>query len=231
VAGGQTSYTRIGGLAAGAKVEAALGNLGAGGQSGVVVEAANGALQLASVIRGGLNYTSLGGLGPEWTFVGAGDFLGNGGADFLIENSSGAVVVGEVSYEPPQDVYGSGITPLASFHTASVVYTRVAGLGPEWSIVESGDFLGNGKTDFLMENTNGSLVVGEVSAGNQVAYSVVGGLGPEWSFVGAGDYLGIGKDSFMIENTTGVLVEGTISAGHVSYTQVGGLGPEWKFHG
>ena len=229
VAGGQTTYTQIGVLGAGVSVKEVLDNLGAGGQSGLVVEAADGALQLAAYIRGSLEFTSLGGLGPEWNFVGAGDFLGDGRSGYLIENSNGAVVVGEVSCVQGPNVAGPQ-DPAISFRTASVVYAQVAALGPEWSIVESGDFLGNGKTDFLMENTNGALVVGEVGAGGQAGYTAVGGLGPEWSFVGAGDYFGTGRDGFLIESTSGVVVEGTIAAGHVTYAQVGALGPEWKFH-
>ena len=52
-------------------------------------------------------------LGPEWTFVGAGDYLGEGHAQFLIENSAGAVVVGD---------YTGGV----------IHYTQVSALGSEW---------------------------------------------------------------------------------------------------
>ena len=34
-------------------------------------------------------------LGPEWKFVGAGDYLGEGHDQFLIENTTGAVDVGD----------------------------------------------------------------------------------------------------------------------------------------
>ena len=115
------------------------------------------------------------GLGPEWKFVGAGDFLGDGTSEFLIENTSGAVVIGEVV-------------------NSAAVYTQVAGLGPEWKFVGDGDFLGDGKDQFLIENTAGSVVIGEVGNNSSAIYTPVAALGPEWKFVGTGDYLGEGHD-------------------------------------
>ena len=64
-------------------------------------------------------------LGPEWTFEGTSDFLGNGQDQFLIENTSGAVDVGNVV-------------------NGQVQYTQVAALGPEWSFIGTGDYQGTG---------------------------------------------------------------------------------------
>ena len=80
--------------------------------------------------------------------------------------------------------------------------TTVAALGPEWTFDGSGDFLGDGKSQFLIENTAAPSIVGEVS-GSTASYTPVAALGPEWKFVGAGDFLGLGKDQFLIENTSG----------------------------
>ena len=141
----------------------------------------------------------------------AGDFNGDGVSDFLIENTSGAVFVGEAQ-------------------NGQVGYTQVAGLGPEWSFHGSGDFLGNGDSDFLIQNTGGSVAVGEVHNG-QTSYTTVAGLGPEWSFRGTGDFLGDGKSDFLIENASGVVVVGEVASGQAQYTAVAGLGPEWSFRG
>jgi hypothetical protein len=54
-----------------------------------------------------------GGLGPEWHFVGAGDYSGSGQDSFLIENNAGAVVAGTI-------VGGAAR------------YASIGGLGPEW---------------------------------------------------------------------------------------------------
>jgi hypothetical protein len=142
---------------------------------GVGPMAAGEAFQTQSQLYGG---TLLVATGPSGV---RDDFTGDGLSDLLIENTAGVVVVG---------VVGTG---------GQETYAQVAGLGPEWSFVETGNFLGDGKQDFLIENTTGAVAVGEV-VGGEARYTTVGGLGPEWSFVGAGDFLGDGKDQFLIEN-------------------------------
>jgi hypothetical protein len=138
------------------------------------------------------------------------DFKSDGKSDFLIENTSGAVDIGEVV-------------------NGSAVYTNVASLGPEWKFVGAGDFLGDGKDDFLIENTSGAIDIGEVANGGAV-YTNLASLGPEWKFVGTGDYLGEGHDQFLIENTSGAVDIGDWLNGQIHFTQVAALGPEWAFH-
>jgi hypothetical protein len=186
------------------------------------------------------------------------DFKADGLSDLLIENTVGAVVVGEVvggaavytgvsglgpewSFHGTGDYLGDGKTDFLIENTVGAVvvgevvggqtnYTQVAGLGPEWSFREVGDFLGDGQSDFLIENTVGAVVIGEV-VGGAARYTLVSGLGPEWKFVGAGDFLGEGHDQFLIENTNGAVVVGDVIGGQAVYTQVAGLGSEWKFEG
>jgi Putative Ig domain/Bacterial Ig-like domain len=139
------------------------------------------------------------------------DFNGDGKSDILIENTSGAVYVGEVT-------------------GGQVTYSAVASLGSEWTFKGTGDFTGDGKEGFLIESTSGAVYVGEVSGGN-TTYLGVASLGPEWSFEGTGDFLGAGKDQFLIENTAGEVVVGEVVSGLAQYTAVASLGPEWKFVG
>ena len=61
----------------------------------------------------------------------------------------------------------------------STVYTQVATLGSEWKFVGTGDFLGLGHDDFLIQNAAGALVVGDYSGG-QIHFTQIGALGPEW---------------------------------------------------
>jgi hypothetical protein len=230
----------------------------ADGQSDFLIENAAGAAVVGEVMGGQAKLSLIGGLGPEWTFVGDGDFLGDGKSDFLIENTASSVVVGEVvngqaaltlvgglgpewRFVGTADFLGDGKSDFLIENTAGSVVvgevvngqaalTLVGGLGPEWKFVGAGDFLGDGKSDFLIENTAGSVVVGEVVNG-QAALTLVGGLGPEWKFVGTGDFLGDGKDDWLMENTAGAVVVGKVVNGQAAYTQVAGLGPEWKFVG
>jgi ELWxxDGT repeat protein len=92
------------------------------------------------------------------------------------------------------------------------------------------DFNADGKSDLLIENSAGVVVVGEVASGT-AAYAAVTGLGPEWSFKGDGDFLGDGAAAFLIENTAGMVAIGEVSGGATSFTAVANLGPEWAFEG
>ena len=139
------------------------------------------------------------------------NFNGDGKSDLLLENTSGAVYVGEVK-------------------NGSESYMQVAALGPEWSFKGNGDFLGDGHEDFLIENINGAVYVGEVKNGT-TTYMQAGGLGSEWKFVGTGDFLNNGQDQFLIENTSGAVFVGNVVNGSAQYTQVAALGPEWSFRG
>jgi len=143
------------------------------------------------------------------------DFNGHQISDVLIQNTAGAVVVGELAPGGGQEAYA-----------------EVASLGPEWRFAGAGDFLGDRSSDFLIENTSGAVVVGKVDpTSGQAAYTGVGALGPEWRFVGTGDFLAHGLSDFLIQNTAGAVVVGEVSGGRAAYTSVAGLGPEWKFVG
>ncbi|HEY1425058.1 MAG TPA: NF038122 family metalloprotease [Caulobacteraceae bacterium] len=186
------------------------------------------------------------------------NFNGDGKSDLLVQNTSGAVVVGEVKsgalaysmvtglgsewkFEGNGDFLGDGKEGFLIENTAGAVvvgevaggktsFTQLTGLGSEWSFKGVGDFLGEGHDQFLIENSVGAIVVGDRVSG-QTHLSQVSGLGSEWKFVGAGDFLGDGKDQFLIENTSGAVVVGEVKNGSAVYTQVSGLGPEWKFVG
>ncbi len=188
------------------------------------------------------------------------DFMNEGHSDFIIENASGAVVVGDVGAGGTASFtqvaalgpewtfagYGDflsdgrsgfimenthGAVVAAEVVNGAAVYTQVASLGPEWSLVGAGDFLRAGGTQILMENTAGAVVVAQTGA-NAVIYNRVASLGPEWTFHGTGDFNGDGASDFLIENTTGAVVVGELdSSGHAAFSRIGGLAAEWKFVG
>jgi hypothetical protein len=139
------------------------------------------------------------------------NFLGDGKADLLIQNGSGAVVAGESQ--------GGG----------AAAYTQLTGLGPEWKFVGDGDFYSNGVSGFLIENTStGAVVTGELSNGS-IVFQQVSALGPEWTFKGTGTFLGHNDAQFLIENTGGAVVVGEIGHnGQASYLQVASLASTQK---
>jgi hypothetical protein len=187
------------------------------------------------------------------------NFLAAGLSDYLIENTSGVVAVGQVgaggqaaytvvsdigpewTFEGNGNFLGDGADQFLIENTAGAVdvgsisggtatYEQVSGLGPEWSFKETGAFLGLGDDQFIIENTAGSLAVGNVVSG-EADYTVIGALGSEWKFVGAGDFLGEGHDQFLIENSAGAVVVGDVENNQAVYTVVASLGPEWTFEG
>jgi len=153
----------------------------------------------------------------QWNIVGVGDFLGDGKSDILIENigsNAGLVGIGEVT--------GGQVS--FSFPTAVA-----AG---QWKFVGTGDFFGDGKDQFLIENIGtsaGLLGIGEANNG-QVAFTFPTTLASQWTIVGTGDYLAEGHDQILLESTSGAIDIGDYTAGQVHLTQVSSLPPDWTFH-
>jgi hypothetical protein len=186
------------------------------------------------------------------------DFHNDGLSNLLIQNSNGAVDIGEaagasVSWEQlgglgsawkfvgAGDYLGDGQAGYLIESTngavdvgqvgpdTSATYTQVAALGPEWTVVGSGDLLGDGKFDMLIENNAGAVDVGEADPlSGKMAWSQVGSLGSEWSFAGVGDFLGQGHDQFLIRNSNGAVDLGDVQNGKAVYTQIAALGSAWK---
>ena len=138
------------------------------------------------------------------------DYYGDGQSQLLIENSSGAVVVGAAA-------------------SGTAAYAEVSSLGPEWSFHGNGDFLGDGQSQFLIQNTAGQVDIGEVVNGAVVYTQVFSDLDPEWSFVGTGDFLGLGRDQFLIEDTAGAVYAASLQNDSLTTTEVAALGSEWSF--
>jgi hypothetical protein len=175
--------------------------------------------------NGTASYTQIGAIGSEWQFEGVGALTGGSVEDFLIWGGSsaspnfGALVVGTVS-------------------GGTAHYTQIGALGPEWQFEGVGNYLGDGKGDFLIWDTSnaspiyGSVVIGE-DVNGAAHYTAIGGLDPTaWQFVGSGDLLNDGQDSFLIRNkNSGALVVGEDHNGAAQYTQIGAVGSEWQFIG
>jgi hypothetical protein len=199
-------------------------------------------------------------LGFKITYPGRTDFHNDGLANLLMENSSGAVEIGEVSgqkvafehlgslgsewkFVGTGDFLGDGVSDFLIQNTSGAInvgevgpdltatFTHIASLGPEWTVVGAGDLLGNGRADMLIENTNGLVEAAEVQFGGKASYTKIGTLGAEWSFHGTGDFLGDGHEQFLIQNTSGLVEVGNVVNSQAQYTAVAALGPEWKFVG
>ena len=92
--------------------------------------------------------------GPDWKAVGTGDFNGDGKSDILFQNTDGQAAIWEMN----------GTNPIAG-GSQSVG----ANPGPDWKVVGTGDYNGDGKSDILFQNTGGQAAIWEMDGTNPIA--------------------------------------------------------------
>jgi hypothetical protein len=81
----------------------------------------------------------------------------------------------------------------------------VANVPGTWTIVGTGDFNGDGRSDILWRDTSGNVAIWEMNGTtilNQ-ATSFVGNVAGNWSVFGNGDYNGDGKSDILWHDTSG----------------------------
>jgi beta-glucanase (GH16 family) len=186
-------------------------------------------------------------------------YMQNGKSDILIQNTSGALAVGEVGSDGKEgyahigavgsewkfagsgafsadghDQFlmqnSSGAVAVGELQNGKAVYSTVSSLGSEWNIASTGNYTGDGHDQYLVKNANGSMDVGEVSNGH-TTYTKVGQVGSEWSVKESGDFLGNGHDQYLMQNSKGTVAVGDVQGGQSHYTTVAALGSEWTFEG
>src|SRR5439155_25214795 len=104
VISGQMAFTQIGGLGPEWEFEGS-GYLSGDGKPGFLIRNTGsvdgGKVAIGEVNNGAASFNLIGGLGPEWSFAGNGDFLGHARGEFLIHNTGsvagGTLAVGEVN--------------------------------------------------------------------------------------------------------------------------------------
>ena len=71
--------------------------------------------------------------------------------------------------------------------------------GPSWQIKGTGDFNGDGKSDILWQNTDGTAAIWLMNGMNATAVGAVGPFnpGPSWHIEGTGDYDGDGRSDIL----------------------------------
>ena len=147
-----------------------------------------------------------------WHVVGTGDFNGDGRMDVLWQNTSGAIV--DWLGQPNGAFAGNN----ASFTTA---------FNSSWHVAGTGDFNGDGITDILWRNDDGTVTdwLGQPNGSfvsNQQNVSTM--VDSSWHIVGTGDFNGDGIDDVLWQNTSGAIVDwlgqrnGAFAGNNASFT-------------
>lgn len=140
-----------------------------------------------------------------WTIVGLGDFNGDGRADILLRNGSGTIVdwLGQTNGGFTDNSPNSSVTAASA-----------------WTVVGTGDFNGDGRTDVLWRYADGTVTdwLGQPNGGfaanwnNSADFASLG-----WSVAETGDYNGDGRDDILWRNANGQVTDwlGIASGGFV----------------
>jgi hypothetical protein len=153
----------------------------------------------------------------SWSVAGIGDFNGDGKSDVLWHNTNGTLVDWTMS--------GSQITA----SQAITIQGQIASPDASWSIAGIGDFNGDGKSDILWRNTNGTLIDWTMN-GSQVASTQEVTLqgspatpDASWQIAQIGDFNANGKSDILWRNSDGALAEWTMNGAQIAATQETGL--------
>src|SRR6185437_14241277 len=104
--------------------------------------------------------------------------------------------------------------------------------GSAWTYEGSGDFLGDGGTDLLFRNQDGSLTYWAVSGTSIYGVYTLANPGAKWSVVGLGDFNDDGSTDILFEDSTGDLTLCFIQASSVvGGGAIGNPGPNYTFVG
>ncbi len=85
---------------------------------------------------------------------------------------------------------------------AQVTPAGVGALSTAWSIVGTGDFKGDGKSDILLRDTSGNVGIWFMN-GAQVTPAGVGNLATTWSVAETGDFNGDRMSDILWQDTSG----------------------------
>ena len=87
--------------------------------------------------------------------------------------------------------------------------------GPSWQIKDTGDFNGDGKSDILWQNDDGTPAIWLMNGSTVLSNSAAGPFnpGPTWHIKGTGDFNGDGKSDILWQGQDGTaavwLMDGT----------------------
>lgn len=198
------------------------GDFNADGRSDLLLRNIDGSItEWLGQANGGFNWNSSAtyGVDPGWTVAATGDFNGDGHDDVLLRYTNGTVI----------DWLGQAGGTFASNH-ANATYA----LPTAWAIAGTGDFNGDGRSDVLLRNVDGTITewLGETNGSFTWNSAATYGIDPGWTVAGTGDFNGDGRDDVLLRYTNGTVIDwlgqadGTFASNHANATYA--LNPSWS---
>ncbi len=176
------------------------------GLSDILWRDADGTVSLWFTTPGG-GHTSqdFGGVPAGWSIEAVGDYNGDGKSDILWLDSDGEAI--EWLSNPGSGFTGFTTTDLgtAPFNTAIVGDTPAAAAVPTIPVVD--DFTGQGLSDILWRNSDGTVSLWFTTAGGGHTSQDYGVIPSSWTIQGVGDFNGDGKADILWRNSDGDVSE------------------------
>ena len=153
-------------------------------------------------------------LSSAWSVDGVADFNGDGKADILMGNSNGTFADWTMN--------GSQIASSQLLTAQGATET----LSSAWSVAGLGDFNGDGETDILLHNSNGTFadwtMNGSKIESSQLLTSQGTTVAPSsaWSVAGIGDFDGDGKADVLLRNTNGTFADWSMNGSQIESSQL-----------
>jgi hypothetical protein len=149
----------------------------------------------------------------SWSVAGIGDFNADGNADILWRNVNGQL--------DDWSMNGAQVT------SSQTITSQGSAVAPDnsWSVAGTGDFSGDGSSDILWRNANGSLIDWTMN-GSAITSSqdvTLNGTAPtpgaSWSIAGIGDFNGDGRSDVLWRNAGGALMDWTMDGPQIASAQ------------
>jgi len=101
--------------------------------------------------------------------------------------------------------------------------------GPSWHLKGTGNFFGNGLSDLVWQNDDGSVAIWEMNGTNAIGGGVVAANpGPSWHVMGSGNYTGVGQNDILFQNSNGAVGDWEMSGTSIiGGGNIANRGPTW----
>jgi FG-GAP-like repeat/FG-GAP repeat len=110
--------------------------------------------------------------------------------------------------------------------------TVVGAAATDWKISGTGDFNGDGKSDLVWRNDDGSVAIWQMNGSTPTAQTVIGAASTDWKISGTGDFNGDGKADILWRKADGSVAMWQMNgATPISQTVFANVSTDWQIAG